>query len=584
MKNLIHDIKDFLVAVESQLPVVLNEDGTWNVLQDFSSTFKHIVAPEPDNVHLLKRFLNILISIESQHVLFPLISKTLLTQNVNLKNYLLVAEKLLEIMSKSFDEETVKHTNRLKRHTVALSYRLEEINGGLSRVEATNESFESIATLAVEWKHNKPFFVEFELTPYEFKQIETAAQYPKFVNLILNDADLRENFFLWALRDKSSVEVFVEFPVLQERLYLTGLSQRNGRFGGNALKMSKISFKTEDYSVAKIVTLPIEGVDVDLLDDSKVIHFKKDYSLTIKEIFNIFENKNRNPGNLEFLNAGITSWNPHKLGHWNAAKQDYDLIDLGMKNWWKQLPCFELVSAKVAGDRYGVKLDGTKWVLSATATRGTKTLDFENTHAYLELAIPQGDHTYEILSFGKFGTFFPTTFYENITSFCQTMYATVAFPDENEFYSHRHTVYHPFLVDAEEGLRFMESIKKDIQLSREGNFVYQIESDNCAKWTQEKLENELGNHRVPNLYKMSLLDTEPQGFVSNIFDLIKKLPRAFQVSTLTAMHYPFGAWKGHEVVENGKRVTKNLINHSFWDTAEVYLPALLHHHKASGSF
>ena len=111
---------------------------------------------------------------------------------------------------------------------------------------------------------------------------------------------------------------------------------------------------------------------------------------------------------------------------------------------------------------------------------------------------------------------------------------TIAYPDENEFYSHRHTVYHSFVVEEEEGLRFMDSIKKDIRLSREGNFVYQIESDNCAKWTQEKLENELGQHRVPNLYKMSLLDTEPQGFVSNIFDLIKKLPKTFQVTSFNS--------------------------------------------------
>jgi hypothetical protein len=159
------------------------------------------------------------------------------------------------------------------------------------------------------------------------------------------------------------------------------------------------------------------------------------------------------------------------------------------------------------------------------------------------------------------------------------MHATVAYPDENEFYSHRHTVYQPFIVDDDEGLRFMESIKKDMLLSREGNFVYQIESDNCAKWTQEKLENELGHHRVPNMYKMSILDTEPHCFVGNIFDFIKKLPKAIQVSALTAIHFPFGAWKGHVIEENGRKVHKSLMNHSFWETAEVYLPALQHHKR-----
>ena len=101
------------------------------------------------------------------------------------------------------------------------------------------------------------------------------------------------------------------------------------------------------------------------------------------------------------------------------TRKTYDLIDLNNKQWWNQLPHLETINLEEASIRYGVELDGVKWVLSATATRGTKTLDFENTHAFLQIAIPRGHREYQIFSFGKFGTFFPTTFYENITSFAK---------------------------------------------------------------------------------------------------------------------------------------------------------------------
>ena len=162
-----------------------------------------------------------------------------------------------------------------------MKYRLEAINDGFDKVKATQDLFETVANMANRWKKDKPYFEVYQLTSQEFQQIETATHYPHFVKLIANDKSLLDAFFLWSFRDKSSVEVFVEFPALQERLYISGISQRIGRFGGNSLKLAKkvIGSQGKPNVVAKMVFLPIEGQDMNILDETKVIQFRNNYKL-----------------------------------------------------------------------------------------------------------------------------------------------------------------------------------------------------------------------------------------------------------------------------------------------------------------
>jgi hypothetical protein len=130
----------------------------------------------------------------------------------------------------------------------------------------------------------------------------------------------------------------------------------------------------------------------------------------------------------------------------------------------------------------------------------------------------------------------------------------------------------------------MESIKEDIILGREGNIVFQIESENCGRWIQTKLEEQLGKDKVPNLYQMSLVQAEPKGLLKYGWGFIRLLPRFCQSSILAICHLPLGAWKGCWVVDKDSKVTwKSLTHSAYWQDGLVYLPAFLHQQHLSGA-
>jgi hypothetical protein len=584
MKNIRDHILEFSRALTKNDQVVLHPSGEWEIKQTYF-TFMGQSYSQKNIEQLLKMFNKQMDALEKHPILFPLRTKMALVQPINYAGFIEAAWALVDRFGDVTLGKVEALIDGLRRRILGLQYRLESLNGGFGRGALDRKLFDQFLTAAKEWKKTLHIYETDELSPLEIRKIEELCGYGEFAEFLFYNDNLLKEFFLWALRDKNSVAVFVEFPALQETLSRCGLQQRLGRFDGIALKLNKVPVSShENVNVAhKIVTLPFEGRELSILDESKMVTFQGNYKLSIREVFEIFYNKFKKVGNLEFFSQGIVNWNAHKLGWWDEVGGTYHTIDLYQNEWWNQLPLFETITPEEAEQRYGIRVDEDRWVVAATATRGASTLDFENTHAFFEIAIPQASGQYRIFNFGKFGVYFPTTFFENLTTFAETMHATVAYPDENVFYSHRQTAYFPFLFERQEGLALMDAIKRDIFLAREANFVYQIESENCAKWTHEILVETLGAERVPNLYKMSLLDTEPTGIVSKIFNMIKKLPKDFQVGMLTAIHFPLGAWKGREIKENGNVVRKNLIRHNFWNTAEVYLPAFLSHQKETGA-
>jgi hypothetical protein len=471
-------------------------------------------------------------------------------------------------------------SQELRRKTLALEYRLTEANGGCSPKLINRTLFNRLRQKLGEWKLDNSTHTHDIITAHDLLSIHTASRYHAFASLLLEDSKLFHTFALWAIRDRNSVEVFIEYPERTRRLCESNLSGRIGRLGGQDLK---IQIVTQDNGLQeKIVTLPFEGKWVSILDEEITIVFRGHYALKIREIFNIFKNKDFFVGNLEYMANGIVNWNIHRWAEWDAFHHKFKPIDLTFSFWWEQLPLFEILSSHDVEERYGIKLDGKMWCASAVATRLTKTLDYENTHAYMEVAIPRGDGSYGIYDFGKFATKFPGSFMEALSIFCHNLHATIAYPDENVYYSHRESVYHPFLMTPEQGLGLMEIIRKDMLKGLSGNFVYQIESENCAKWVHESLGKIFGMENIPHMFQMRLLDTEPSGAVHYIFKLIRKLPQGWQTPILTFCHIPMGALKETWIFENGRTVSKSLTNHEFWETGVVYLPALLHKFKEEG--
>lgn len=564
-------------ALEENYPISGLKGGYWHL----DGMFKRMLSPSDDQwASLAEAFCFALDEIESIPIQF---ADEEVPQTIPFKSYLKVANLILEHLKTCTSHEALKQLKILKRRYTALLYRLESINGGLDSACPSEEVIQKLFDLATDWKHNHVIIIEKMITEKDRHKLIDAAQYPEFVALLFEDQELKNAFMLWSLQDKNAVAPFIQFPGIQEKLVDCALSGRIGRQGGNTLRIKK-EYNEEGSVRLKLLTLPIEGQDINILDGNHLYTFRGNYTLTINEMFEVFRNKKTYIGNLEFFAEGITNWNNHRLGWWDADKQVYQTIDVDKPEWWNQLPIFEVLSKKEAQQKYGWHLDGSHWNAAATASRGSASLDFERTHAYLEMAIPLPEgKRYAVYDFGKFADQFPANHFETLSMFCRNVHAVVAYPDENVFYSHRQHAYHSFCLTSEEGKKLMNLIKRDILHSREKNFVYQIESENCAKWTHELLEKILGEEFVPNLFKMSLLHTEPVGPVAKLFELIKKLPQKFQTKVLTTLHLPLGAFKGTWIVENGKKVKKSLTNHPFWETAEVYLPAFLHKQKETGS-
>lgn len=461
----------------------------------------------------------------------------------------------------------------LRRRLLALLYRMERVNGGMDRNASDPVSFSILANWTRLWKGSHPLIKQGTLTAGEERRLLEAARYPHFVDLLREDPLLLESFILWTVRDGVNPAPFIEFPALADKLTALSLSSRIGRVNGSLLALRKVE---REGNKEKVVTLPFEGVPHSLLDPALRLRVRGGVTISLEEIFSCFAHKAYEVGEFELFAEGIIAWNAHQLGWWNSALGGYERINLAASRWWEALPRLETLTSEQARARYGFPLDGRHWVAAATATRTTATLDFMDSHAFLEVAIPQPDGSYAIYDFGKFAFQFPTSYFDAVCLLTNTIYATVAYPDENIFYSHRQSVQKPFKITPEEGKRMMEGIRIDIVKGRSGNFVYQIESDNCALWVYNLLKRAMGADALPDLFVTHLLSTEPFGLVARIFNAIKRLPASLQTRVLTLCHIPLGAWRGNWIQEGEALIWKALNYHEFWSSGEVYLPARLH--------
>jgi hypothetical protein len=461
---------------------------------------------------------------------------------------------------------------RIARRVVALKYRLDSANGGVAPEGFSESAFEKLRLQAIEWKKTEPLLKFTGMSAKESAHLKAATHYPLFTDLLQKHPEIRVRFFQWILRDENDVQPFVQFPAATERLLECGLSGRISRFGGGALKILRERLPDLNGE-QKILTLPFEGKDISILDPSLPVHFSSGYTLTMEQIFDVFKRKDIAVGDLEFMAEGIVNWNIHQLAV--RSKEETQRIDVTRRKWWEQMPLFELLNRRQIWKRYGISLKPRQWIAAACATRGRPNLDYEETHAYLEVAIPRGKGLYAVYDFGKLALKYPETVMEKMSMFTKNVHATVAFPDENVYYSHRQKGFEPFALSPRQGEELMSLLRRDIESSRKLNFIYQIESENCAKWVHHVLEEVVGHDKMPDLFRMQLLDTQPQGPVALLFRWIKQLPARWQVPVLAHLHLPLGAFRKIWIWEEGRKVAKSLSSHSFFETGQIYLPALL---------
>lgn len=576
MHKIEFSLKEFIIALEQKKCIALSNDGWWHFLDKFEFWRTSLLKNEEKNLlELIHAFIICFDRLEKKPVRLKNKNGKKVVQPADFSQWLL-ASKTLIMHLEAYPYPTIKKfLNLLRQREIALLYRLERENDGLNRQVVEIPLLHKLCEIAKEWKREQKIFWNVNLSRHDAERLEETCHYPEFVRLLLMDQDLANEFLGWVLREGNDPIPYIQFPYFKTVIVDCHLDGRIGRLGGNHLKVLKQ--QNAEGVIEKALTLTIQGENVSILNEDLPITFKGNYKLTVKQILQIFKEKSLQVGNLEFFGEGIINWNAHCLGWWNADKQKYEVIDLSQAEWWKQLPLFEVLSIKQARNRYKVNLDGKVWNLVAKASREHLTLDFDKTHAYLEILIPLNSNHYAVYDFGKFAVKYPANYWETMRTVTVSVQATIAYPDENVYYTHRQHVGYSFPLAPEKGLKYMDSIKDDMVCSREGNVVFQIESENCGKWIQTRLEEHLGEEKVPNLYRMPLINTEPEGTLAWIWHVIRLFPKSWQSRILAICHLPLRPWKGCWIVDKkGRKVWKSLTASSYWEDGIVYLPAFLH--------
>jgi hypothetical protein len=581
MVKISNNIRGFNRALREEKSLRVTSEGDFYVTYGFTSFFQRVFGLDQFAwLNISRVFRDVLKEVESIAVDI-IISNSNANQADVYKDFIDSAKKILEKLEGFHSDRVREEIVLLKRDLVALLYRIEENNGGLSNSSVSNDQLISLIEAARSWKSSQVVFHDSLLSQDDIITLHEACHYSAFVDIILSNQKLLEKFLIWALRDRISIKTFIEYPSIAQKINDFDLNGRIGRMGGNLLKVVNVQ-NSEDGSIQKIVTLPFEGRDISILDEKRYVLFKGNYALTIQEIFEEFAKKRYGGSNLEFMAEGIINWNSFHWGWWDESAQKYQLIDLEASDWWKQLPVLEVLSLRNAREKFGTHLDGRQWNVSAIATRERATLDFEGAHAYSSIAIPQGNGKYAVYPFGKFAMKFPETLTKALLNIGHTSDATVAYPDENVYYTHRQRSRFSFAINEQQGLVYMDSIKKDMLLSRAGNLVYQIETENCAKWAHQKIEEIVGHHRIPNVFQMPFLNSEPHGFMETVFAGVKSFPESWHVPTTVIIHFLLGGYKGLWIWEEGRRVWKALTHHSFWNDTIIYHPSMLHKQQELG--
>lgn len=587
MYELRHTLHSFQEALQCGEPVVLTPQGWWRKQNWTDKQFRSLLGLDVySKMDLIVSFNAILDGLESTPINFSQMPGLVVSQEIDFHGYLNIAEVIKHSVDTEKHPNLKNLLNLLQTRVIALLYRLEEENGGLHPSHRSSPLEQQLIQEAEQWKKNAKIFWNARLSQAELHEMTETAKYQSFIKHLTIDKKLREVFFVWVLRDGLPAEVFIQYPALSEKINKNNLSGRIGRMGEGFLRLRKMEHIGGLSGQQKIVTLPFEGQDISVLDEKREIVFRGNYKTTIKNVFQTFKNKHKDLGNFEIFAEGVLNWNSNCMGWWNNDIRAYELVDLDNPFWWRLLPTLEVLTFEEANKRFRVDLDGSMWVLAAKSAREFVTLDYDGCHAYVEMAIPTPDHRYYVIyTFGKAAIQLPRNTWHRLFLFGAHVPATIVYPDETMYFSHRQQIGYTFELTEQEGMQFMLAFKEDILRARKGNMVFQIEAENCGKWLQNHLEDHLGAERVPNLYRFPVLEAEPSGFMARFFGFFKALPRFFGNYLFILSHYPLGAWRGRWVVDKGgQKVWKSLTNSSFWKDAITYLPAYMHKQHEIGIF
>lgn len=570
-----HSLTNFVEHLERNISITCSKAG-WKadgVLQRFKKKIHQMFHGNKDAYleSMGRCFLSAMDHLEHSPVQFQSVRQEYYA------DYLKAAKLVKHLLKPSMSSKVHKRLNELAIKVAALKYRMEACNGGLDPALQIDEVLQRQATdAALEWKKSQKLYFEHHLSERDLKKIQEVCAYPKFAKLLVKDNQLSQEFFKWALRDNNGVGQFVQFPGICQRLKEAYIAPRLAHFAGEALTIAKIP---KENTVLKVLELPFyngtQTERISILDESRKVTLNEGWSLPIKQIFDVFANKNKEPGNVEFLGMkGIMNWNSRKLAPWNPQTKSFSLIDFNHTEWIERLPLSEVKSREEINKNYGISKKNWEWLFVYRSSRDEADLSIGGRHSFLEVVKPMKDGNFAIYPFGIYPDDFPAGLFASIAFINKTSRGRVVYPDDSINYTMRQHAIVPNEISSQEGLKLLNCVRQDLQKSRSENIIFQSRRENCSYWVQN-ISEKIEGCKALNPYKIKIIQ-------SNTFAAIGKLPKRYQSICISVIDILLGAHRGLTVSENGKKVFKSVRLMPPQEKMFMYQPGWLYEQIKSG--
>lgn len=491
-----------------------------------------------------------------------------------------VFEAIQQELSKIKSKKAQETLSQLGVRILGIKYREKDIPK--DNADTDEVDIEQVHELAKAWKEEE-LYEDKELTQSEIDKLDQLNDYPKFVKELKENSDLQTRFFKWALRENNSIEAFVKFPATCFKINKCLLSLRTGYFASTSLKVEGDDDLTLPFEVEK--NGKVKSKRFSILDGSgnTDINFRLGYKATINEVFQVFKQKKYECGDFEYCaKNGITNFNVHKLGPrigglGKVVKHQRIILN---DEFWKQLPEPEKLNRSQMKKSLNLQsLRNNQWVAIVRATKESHGMDFNKSHGFLSVAIPDGNGKWSIHTFGKFAHRYPRNKWQQISVIGNTLKGRITCFDENAVYAHRiHAKVSEILTD-DQGKKLMCTIRDDIQKGWSNQIIFQLSAENCAYWPQSVMKEVLGDD-CPEYFLSPANKATPQDTpLKQIFAWLSRRTEAIQKIVFKILGFLLGAFRKYRT-DKGDR---SLFNSTFYEDFNLQHPAQLHNYvKAHG--
>lgn len=411
-------------------------------------------------------------------------------------------------------------------------------------------------------------------------KIERAACYPEFMASLKNNWILRDAFCKWLRASphgsKDAVDTFIQAPYIQTLMSKSFLDKRVQRIANDGLRFIQKEGRRKE------VQLLIHGQYQSISYLDGIVKTGDATTRTVKSLFQQFQSVKEQNIDLEFLETGIEE------GDFQLKKFDFT-----QEKWWEKLPVIEIQSKEAVQKRFpNEKIDGTQPLLVLhSTTKNPKVLAPLDTHSFIDIYIPQGDGTFNVISPGKYADSYVPSFKEkgfslftivdriknlvdNFRFAFSSRQGTYVLADSNNYMTHRHhkeVCLPPLSKDQFETT--MQFVKEQFINAREGRMLFQMQGNNCATTIEELLKR-----LDPNLnfspYRAHILETKPPAVLQWITESRKFFMNETHWNNFRLFASRiFGAGDPYRYTdEEGLTQEASLMNDSRWVKANVAMP------------